>query len=56
MEDCDEDDVPTVSGPLTWELPAVAVIVTSVLVFTGNVFTAKLTKVLPPGTTTGNCG
>ncbi len=49
--------MPTINAPLTWELPAVAVIVTVVLLLTGKVYTANCIEDLPPGTNTndGTC-
>jgi hypothetical protein len=48
--------VPTVNVPLACEVPGVAVIVTGVLLLTGNVFTANCTELLPAGTTTNEGG
>ena len=50
------DVVPTVNVPFTCDAPAVAVIVTVVLLFTGKVFTANCTEVFPPGTNTNDGG
>ena len=51
------DVVPTINVPLTWDAPAVAVIVTVVLFLTGKVCTANCTELFPPGTNTkeGGC-
>jgi len=48
--------VPTINVPLTWDAPAVAVIVTVVVLLTGKVFTANCTEPLPPGMNTNDGG